>query len=154
MEQALYKEKPGLPSVIRDKIRPMFLDPSDENLLSKCLHWKTQNNNKSINNGIWKLCLKDISVGRKTLEIGVASAVISFNDGISGVLSVFKKLNIPYGTYTTKFCKGRNDDHIVVLEKKSSDKVKSRRKKLHAKKTGFIDANEEKEGTAYGAGLL
>ena len=102
MEQALYKEKLGLLSVVRDKIRPMFLDLSDENLLSKCLHGKIQNSNESINNGIWKRCPKDIIVGRKTLEFGVASAIISFNDGISGVLNVFKKLNIPYGTYTTK----------------------------------------------------
>ena len=49
---SLYKEKPGLPSVIRDKIRPIFLDLSDENHLSKCLHGKTQNNNESINNVI------------------------------------------------------------------------------------------------------
>ena len=47
-----YKEKPGLPSVIRDKIRPIFLDLSDKNLLSKCLHGKNQNNNESINNVI------------------------------------------------------------------------------------------------------
>ena len=63
-------------------------------------------------------CLKDINVGRKILEFGVASTVICFNDGISGVLNVFEKLNIPHGTYTTKFCKGRDDDHIVVMEKK------------------------------------
>ena len=67
---------------------------------------------------------------------------------------MFKKLNIPHGTYTTNFCKGRDDDCILVMEKKSSDKVKSRRKQLHAKKKGFIDANEEKEGTVYGAGLF
>ena len=151
---SLYKEKPRLPSVIRDKIRPIFLDLSDENLLSKCLHGKTQNNNESINNVIQKRCPKDINVGRNTLEFGVASAVVCFNDGISGILNVFKKLNIPHGTYTTKFCKGKDDDRIVVMEKKSSDKVKSRRKQLHAKKKGFIHANEEKEDTVYGAGLF
>ena len=37
---------------------------------------------------------------------------------------------------------------------KSSDKVKSRRKQLHAKKKSFIDANEEKENIAYGTGLF
>ena len=118
------------------------------------MHGKTQNNNESINNVIWKCCLKDINGGRKTLEFGVASAVTCFNEGISGVLIVFKKLNIPHGTYTTKFCKGRDNDRIVVMEKKSSDKVKSRRKQLHAKKNAFIDANEEKKGSVYGAGLF
>ena len=102
---------------------------------------KTQNNNKSTNNVIWKRCPKDINVGRKTLEFGVALAVKCFNDGISGVLNVFKKLNIPHGTYATNFCQGRNDDRILVMEKKSSEKVKSRRKQLHAKKKGFVDAN-------------
>ena len=79
---------------------------------------------------------------------------LCFNDCISGVLNAFKKLNIPHGTYTTNFCKGRDDDHILVMEEKSSDKVKSRRKQLHANKKGFIDANEEKEGTVYGARLF
>ena len=40
------------------------------------------------------------------------------------------------------------------MEKKSSDKVKSRRKQIHAKKKSFIDANEEKEGTVYGTRLF
>ena len=67
---------------------------------------------------------------------------------------MFKKLNVPYGIYTFKFCKGRDNDCIVVMKKKSSDKVKSRRNQLHAKKKGFIDANEEKEGIVYGTGLF
>ena len=81
-EKSLYKEKPGISSVVCDKIRPIFLDISNENLLSKCLLRKTQNNNESINHVIWKRCPKDINIGRKTLEFGVASAVICFNDGI------------------------------------------------------------------------
>ena len=55
-----------------------------------------------------------------------------------------KKLNIPHGAYTTKFCKGKDDDRIVVTEKNSSDKVKSRGKQLYSKKKAFIDASEEK----------
>ena len=73
---SLYKEKPGIPSVVRDKIRLIFLDLSDDNILSKWLHGKTQNNNELINNVIWKRCLKDVNVGRKTLELDVASAVM------------------------------------------------------------------------------
>ena len=68
---------------------------------------------------MWKPCPKGLNVSCKTLEFGVASAVISFSDGISGVLVVFKKLNILHGTYTTKFYKGKYGDSIVVMEKKS-----------------------------------
>ena len=37
---SLHKEKPGIPSIICEQIRPIFLDLSDKNLLSKCLHGK------------------------------------------------------------------------------------------------------------------
>ena len=40
-----YKEKPGIPAIIRKTIRPVFISLSDEGLLSKCLHGKTLNNN-------------------------------------------------------------------------------------------------------------
>ena len=63
---------------------------------------------------------------------------------------MFKKLNISHGTNTTKLCNERDDDRIVVMEKKSSDKIKSRHKQLHAKKKGFVDANDEKEGMGIG----
>ena len=44
-----YKQKSGIPAIIRDKIKPVSLDLSDDRLLSKCLHGKTQNNNEAIN---------------------------------------------------------------------------------------------------------
>ena len=45
----LYKYKPGLPAIMRDTIKPAFIDLSNDNLLKKCLHRQTQNNNESIN---------------------------------------------------------------------------------------------------------
>ena len=53
-----YKQKPGKPAIIRDKIKPVFLDLTDDRPLSKCLHGKTQNNNEAINSVIWKRCPK------------------------------------------------------------------------------------------------
>ena len=52
---------------------------------------KTQNK-ESINNLIWKRCLKDVYVGSTVLEIGTASAVINFNEGFQGMIKVFKNL--------------------------------------------------------------
>ena len=48
---------------------------------------------------------------------------------------------------------GGDDERIVVMERKSSDNVKSRGKQPHAKKKTFVDANEEKNGTVYRAGF-
>ena len=66
-----YKEKPGIPAIIREIIRPVFISLSDDKLLSKCLQGKTQNNNESLKGLIWKLCPKDVFVGRTILELGV-----------------------------------------------------------------------------------
>ena len=66
-----YKEKPGIPAVIRETIRPVFISLSDDKLLNKCLQGKTQNNIASLNGLIWKLCPKDVFVGCTTLELGV-----------------------------------------------------------------------------------
>ena len=75
----------------------LFMDLSDDNLFKKCLHGQTQNNNESLNGVIWKRCPKDVFVGRSTLEMGVASAVISFNDGQSGILKVMENLENELG---------------------------------------------------------
>ena len=56
---------------------------SSDELLSKCFQGKTHNN-ESLNGIIWKSCPTDIYVGRRTLTMGVASAVISFKDGACG----------------------------------------------------------------------
>lgn len=52
-----------------------------------------------LNGLIWKQCPKDEFVGRVTFELGVAPAVTAFNDGLSGVLEVFDKLNIVPGIF-------------------------------------------------------
>ena len=68
------------------------MDLSNDELLEKCLHGKTQNNNKSINNLIWKRRPKDGYVRRTVLEIGTASGVINFNEEFQGMLKVLKNL--------------------------------------------------------------
>ena len=78
---SMYTHKPGIHIKLRQLLKPVFMKLSSDELLSKCLHGKTQNNNDSLNGIVWKRCPKDIYVGRTTLTMGIASAVISFNDG-------------------------------------------------------------------------
>ena len=49
-----YKHKPLLPEIVSNEIKHIFSykDLGNEELLSKCLHGKTQNTNESINNVI------------------------------------------------------------------------------------------------------
>ena len=61
----------------RDRSKPVdcviqiiiFSDLSDDNLLRKCLHGKTQNQNKSFNRLIWRRTPKDCFVKMTTFEL-------------------------------------------------------------------------------------
>ena len=44
-----YKPGPGLPMDIVMKLRPMYIELSSDDMLSKWLHGKTQNQNESFN---------------------------------------------------------------------------------------------------------
>ena len=72
------KHKPGIDTTLMKLLKPAFLNPSSDELLSKCLHGKTQNNNESLNSIIWKRCPKDEYVGRTRLNMGVSSKPIMY----------------------------------------------------------------------------
>ena len=125
---------------------------SDENLLSKCLHSKPQNTNESINGVIWKRCPKDVFVGWKVLEMGVASAVISFNDGSKRLIDVMKELKVEPGDYSETYHNYKDCCRVKSMENKITVETKSRPKRLRAIRKGFADANEAREGLTYGCG--
>jgi len=89
-----YRDKLNIPPAIVKLLKPIFShkDLDSDSLLSKCLHGKTQNPNESLHNMIWKRCPKRVHCNRATLEIAVASSVISFNEGQEGLRKVFDKL--------------------------------------------------------------
>ena len=79
-----------------------------EELLSKCLHGKTQNQNKSLNTMIWNRILKETYVGYTQFEIGVFDAIAHFNIGSTAAFLVFEKLNINPGENTLNECSNLN----------------------------------------------
>ena len=83
-------------------------------------------------------------VGRATLEISVASAVLSFNDGSSGVLNVLNSLKTETGKFATEFCGKRDNERVKKMDLKSSDQTKLPRKQLRAQRKGFIETVERK----------
>ena len=137
-----------MPTSVYDIIKPTFLDLSNDTLLKKCLHGKTQNENEALNNLIWTKCP---NVEREVLEMGVSSAVINFNNGACGILNVFHGANMEPGYFTKMFCMKKDRERIITMNMKSSDGLKTRRKKLRAIRKEYIDVNKEKEGVFYEA---
>ena len=147
-----YKHKSVLPEAIVEEVIPIYRDLSEEQLLSRCLDSYTQNPNESLNKLIWARCPKTIYQGRKVVELCTASAVCHFNDGASSIARVLQKLGICPGKFTNAAIRKCDARRIAFSEKKSSEKVKQRRKKLRAIKKGLWDFEKEKERDMYQSG--
>ena len=141
------------PNIIEEpEIKQIFDRLRDDKLLSKCLHGKTQNVNESLNGIIWTRCPKRVYVTRKTLEIGVYSAVLEFNDGKRGIEKAMIIAGLNIGTFQSALSEKVVRRHKRTIQQKSSEKGKRRRKDLRAIKKKWTDKNEEQEGKMYEAG--
>ena len=149
----IYKNKPGVHVKLRKLLKPVFMNLSSDELLAKCLHGKTQNNNESLNGIIWKRCPKDVYVGRTTLGMGIYSAIIDFNVGAKGLLKVMDEYGLVEGDFCAIFVASRDMNRIKEMNRKSSDCAKHSRKKHRAIRKGFNDKEKEKEGVTYGPGM-
>jgi hypothetical protein len=143
--QNKYKPTLNIPLSIKTVLLPTFHDLSSDELLSKCLHGQTQNNNEALNSIIWKKCPKNIFVGRKVLEIGVSSAVLQFNEGATGICKVFERLKITIGQFMMKGFLKKNNERIRNMRRKSSKKGIQQRKILRNIRKGYSDIEYESE---------
>ena len=116
----------------------------DENLLKKCVRGKTQNANEALKGLIWSRLSKTVFVGRETIEMGVNSAIIHFNDGRKGILKVLEHFGLK-GQISKATTTNLDNLRIKRMEKKFTAAEKKHRKGLRARKKGFFDEMNEKE---------
>ena len=143
--KSTYKKKLSLDLAIKTAILPIFKDLSNDELLSKCTHGQTQNDNESLNGVIWKKCPKSVYVSRKVLEIAVSSAVVEFNDGVSGLLPLYRSLGLTISHFLLSGLRCHDRSRIAVMATKSSKKGMAQRKHLRAVRKGYIDSEKESE---------
>ena len=140
-----YTEKRGLPIPLRKKLEAIFRELSSPELLKKCMHGQTQNNNESINQVIWKRCPKDTYVGRNVVEMAVSSAVISFNYGKRGLFDIYERCNLEVGSYTDLYCYLEDASKVIRENARSSTVKRKRRKTLRSKAKGYTDKEDKEE---------
>ena len=147
-----YKPGPGLPLDIISELKPLFARLSNEELLKKCLHGRTQNQNESFHGVLWDRVPKATYVGKDIFEIGVFDAVVHFNEGYSAILEVFREIGLSPGFFTQKWCKQMDISRLQAAEYKEKDGSKLARKKLRSKRKSRDETVKESEGDSYGAG--
>ena len=112
-----YKPSNTIPFWIKSLFLPIFKDLTDEDLFKKCVHGKTQNANEALNGLIWSRLPKTVFVGRETIEMGVNSAIIHFNDGRKGILKVLEQFGLK-GQISKATATNLDNSRIKRMEKK------------------------------------
>ena len=148
-----YRPGPGLPVPVIAHVKQIFNDLSKQELLEKCLHGKTQNQNESFHSTIWNRVPKTTHIGLETFEFGVYDAIATFNIGRIASLKIFEEMNINPGGFTVEGCHKINIERISKAEYHSSSAVKKHRKIKRGKHKSKIDKHEQTEGgVTYQAG--
>ena len=151
-DSSTYKHKHGLPEVIVELLEPIFDDLSKPELLSRCVHGKTQNPNECLNKVIWSHCAKEMWVSYKTVQQAAYAAAAHFNDGNLSYIKIMKQLGIDPGHFCLSICQKLDANRITKSHLRSTAKAKQRRKTLRAIKNGFQDRKQIEEGTSYAKG--
>ena len=149
-----YKPGSGLPMDVIKQIKPIYNDLSRDDLLQKCLHGKTQNQNEAFNALIWERVPKATYVSLKHMQFGTYDAIAHFNIGRKSSCLIMEKLGMVPGRYMTKLCQNINQKRLYFSKQKSTEKARKRRKIIRGLKKANMDAIEETEGVVYEAGAF
>ena len=122
------KQKKLLPIVIRRAISSIFQNLCDDELLGY-LYDTAQNQNEAVNQIVLKISAKETFISRVVLEMGAASAIINFTDGLPGFEKLFSRLNFSFGAKSNKGTIEKDQQRIKNTNIKSKETLKQKRKK-------------------------
>ena len=114
--------------------------------MTRCLEGTNQNANEAFYQILWPKCPKNTFVSKDVLEMGTFSLVVSFYDGFLALANVLKDLHLTQGKYFIDRALVFDSKRVKNIQKKSTDTVKNKRKKLRAIRKGFIDKEKYQEG--------
>ena len=117
-------------------VKSIFEDLSKDDLLSRCLHGKTQNQDESFNGTIWNHVLKQRFI-KLTFEIGVYDSVAHFNIGNLATL---------LGKWTVDRCIDDDAFRIKNSCRQSGEYMKTRRRMLCGLRKSKTVEIKKKEG--------
>lgn len=142
----------GIPTDIMKIIKPSYMELCDRKLLEKCLHGKTQNANESFNGVLWQMIPKQTFVEFKTFQLGAYIALLQFNQGAKGILSVIENLGLTPDHRVVQQFNLIDKRRIHDSKRHSLPEAKLLRKKLRAIRKKKWTNDELQEGPTYKAG--
>ena len=140
----MHKPGPGLSDKIIAHVKPIYQDLVKPEVLKRCLHGLTQNQNESFNSMIWERAPKYRYCGFDKLEFAVYDAVANFNDGRQATLDIYKMLNVDPGHNMLSACSSLNIKRRRSASLHSSAAWKKKRKIIRAEKKNKTDKNKSR----------
>jgi hypothetical protein len=137
-------ESHSMPPAVCAAIKPAYDDLCSEESLQQVLYGGTTNANESFHRIIWNICSKKRFHTRMRIEMATNLATIIYNDGFTGILSIYKLLGINPNSVVRKMM--IKVDHQRIKEDQSPDPIarldqrrKNRLKKLHTEAKLILD---------------
>lgn len=133
-------------------IMPLYKRLTEEKLLIRCLHGKTQNAAELLNSKIWLLCPKTMFASRTTVETATALAVLWYNKGHWGFEKVLEGIEIlPSQDLATH---GDHCDVMRIRKMNLKQTAEARALRHNTAKRARVEDTDRKsrEGPSYGAG--
>lgn len=147
-----YHHKNNIPPAVMEAIKPVFKKLVTTELLARCVGGHTQNNNESLNAKIWKICPKTGFAGRKTIQIAVNDATMTFNEGMQARIRVMKKLGLTPGKYSQQALQEFDDKRVRSATKRALESTKEARKCRKKLRLAESTRKSAEEGRVYASG--
>ena len=144
-----FHTKPPIPEAIVHLLKPIYARLGISDLLQKCLEGYTQNSIESLHSTVWKLCPKELFLGKQSVDIACSIAVCRFNDDACALLSLLKKLQLTSSRFCKYTFKRKDLLRIQKAKYKCNERGRILRKKARRKRKGLEDRDKEKEGPMY-----
>ena len=150
-EEYHHKKRP-LPNAIVALLRPIYKALGSKELLERCLQGYTQNPNESLHATVWKICPKEMFLGKAAVETACAIAVCNWNDGATSLYSISKGLGLQPSERCLFLLQEKDVRRVQKSKYKDSGHYKAMRRTARAKRKGFEDKYQDEEGILYSAG--
>lgn len=152
-EGRAYNHTNSLPYDVMTQTKDIFRALSENDLLKKCLHGHTQNCNESFNHVVWTKVPKQVFVRLVTLKIGIFDAVLTFNDGHSSRLALYKKLGL--SLCSTSVNSLRQMDNLRVKKAEKAAEQMTKQARIARRKRRIMEEEEKNaDDPEYGYGLF
>ena len=146
------KHDTPLPRDVSERLIPLFEHLANPDLLSRCMKLVTSNANESLHSTVWRRAPKEKYCGKKTTEIAVALAVMSYNKGAGALSDAISSLGVSPGKTLLRVTAQLDALRLRVADKVAQTATKTSRKRRAMQKLQHDIKMVASEGVVYDAG--